>query len=56
MLRDCPVTGKIDLDWRRLLSGDKISICRLNEVRWKRKREETTRLALTGVNVEGPEE
>ena len=33
VLRDCPVTGKIDLDWGRLLSEDKISICRLNELR-----------------------
>ena len=38
VLRECDIIGRHDMDWRRLLSGDRISISRLNEVLWKRRR------------------
>ena len=30
-LMDCAITGKSDMDWKRQLKGDGVSLCRLNE-------------------------
>ena len=43
ILEECRITGKIGLDWKRQLNGDRISISRVNEVIWKRKRQEVER-------------
>ena len=43
VLMDCVITGRSSLDWKRQLKGDRVSICRLNELKWKRRREEIRR-------------
>ena len=43
ILEECRITGKSGLDWKRQLNGDRISISRVNEVIWKRKRQEVER-------------
>ena len=39
VLMDCVITGRSSLDWKRQLKGDSVSICRLNEIKWKRREE-----------------
>ena len=40
ILEECRITGKIGSDWKRQLNGDRVSLSRLNEVKWKSKRQE----------------
>ena len=53
VLRTCEITGRQDRYWKRFLSGDRVSISRLSEILWKRRRV-TDRVEEHGINGEGP--
>ena len=54
VLMDCVITGRSSLDWKRQLKGDRVSICRLNEIKWKRRREEIRRQTGQDGTIGGP--
>ena len=54
VLTECAITGKRDMDWKRQLNGDRVSIGRLNEVVWKRKISESACTVNTVSIAEAP--